>query len=96
MHEPPIFEHDEREDTTSNPLSSSTEDEPLIRTKKEQRPQANSNDFRVKIPKFEGKLDPDEFLEWMHTVERIFEYKEAPEDKKAKLVAIRPRNYASL
>jgi len=32
----------------------------------------------------------------MHTVERIFEYKEAPEDKKAKLVAIRPRNYASL
>jgi len=32
----------------------------------------------------------------MHTVERIFEYDEVPEDKKVKLVALRLRNYASL
>jgi len=25
----------------------------------------------VKIPKFEGKIDPDKFLEWLHMVERI-------------------------
>jgi len=29
----------------------------------------NSNDFKVEIPEFEGKRDPDEFLEWLHTVE---------------------------
>jgi len=30
------------------------------------------------------------------TVERIFEYKEIPEDKKVKLVALKLRKYASL
>jgi len=44
-------------------------------------PSSNSNVFRVEIPEFEGKLDLDEFLEWLHTVERIFEYKDVPEDK---------------
>ena len=28
----------------------------------------NSNDFKVEIPEFEGTLDPNEFLEWLHTV----------------------------
>ena len=62
----------------------------------EPRMQANSNDFRVEIPKYEGKLDPEEFLDWLHTVERVFEYKDVPEDKKVKLVALRLRKYASL
>jgi len=44
----------------------------------------------------EGKLDLDEFFEWLHTVERIFDYKEVPEDKKVKLVALRLRKYVSL
>jgi len=48
----------------------------------------NSNDFRVEIPEFEGKLDPNEFVEWLSTIEQIFEYKEIPRDKKAKLVAL--------
>jgi len=66
------------------------EDEELRRTpRREWRPPTNSNDFRVELPEFEGKLDPDEFLEWLHTVERIFDYKEVPEEKKVKLVALR-------
>ena len=36
----------------------------------------------VEVPKFEGKLDPDEFLEWLQAVERAFEFKEIPEDQK--------------
>ena len=44
----------------------------------------------------EGKLDPDEFLEWLHTVERIFEQKAVQEDKKVKLVALRLWKYMSL
>ena len=55
-----------------------------------------THNFRVKIPKFEGKLDPDEFLEQMHMVEHIFEYKDVLEDKKVKLVALGLRKYASL
>jgi len=63
---------------------------------KEGRAPTNFNDFRVELPEFEGKLDLDEFLEWLHTVERIFEYKEVPGDKKVKLVALRLRKYACL
>jgi len=89
-------DHSEKDEATSNPLSLSSEDEPLRRTRRKQRPSINSNDFRVEIPKFEGKLSPDEFLEWMYTIECIFEYKDVPEDKKVKLVAVRLRKYASL
>jgi len=60
------------------------------------RHQPNFNDFRVEIPEFEGRLDPDEFLELMKTVARILEYKEIMEDKKVKLVALKLRKYASL
>jgi len=38
----------------------------------------------------------NEFLEWVQTVERIFEYKEIPKDKTVKLVALKLRKYASL
>ena len=60
------------------------------------RLQANSNDFRVEIPEFKGKLDLEEFLDWMHIVEHVSEDKLVPEDKKVKLVALRLRKYASL
>ena len=58
--------------------------------------QENTNDFKVEILEFEGKLDPEEFLDWMHTVECVFEYKDIQEDKRVKLVASRLRTYASL
>jgi len=41
----------------------------------EPRFQANPNDFRVEIPEFKGKLDPEEFLDSMHTVKRVLEYR---------------------
>jgi len=37
----------------------------------EPRTQVNFNDFKVEIPELEGKLDPKEFLDWMHTVEQF-------------------------
>jgi len=49
--------------TASNHLSSSSEDELVRSMRIGQRFQANSDDFRVKIPEFEGKLDLDEFFE---------------------------------
>ena len=67
--------HGEEEGAVSN-ISSSNEEEPLKKGRREQRQPTNSNDFRVESPEFEGRLDPDEFLEWLHTVERIFEYKD--------------------
>jgi len=62
----------------------------------EPRFQANTDDLRVKVPEFEGKLDPEEFHDWLHTVEKVFDYKDIHDDKKVKLVALRLRKYASL
>ena len=36
--------------------------------RREWQPSSNSNNFRVDIPKFEGKLDPDGFLEWLKII----------------------------
>ena len=65
-------------------------------TRQSPRIEARANDFKIEIPEFEGKLDPEDLLDWLHTVERIFEYKDIPEDKKVKLIALRLRKYGSL
>ena len=85
-----------REQVFNHEVDSSSEEEPTRMMRGEPRFQANSNDFRVKVPEFEGKLDPEEFLDWLHTVKRVFEYKDIPDDKKVKLVALRLRKYASM
>ncbi|KAI4340764.1 hypothetical protein MLD38_025571 [Melastoma candidum] len=36
----------------------------------------------VQLPKFESNKDPEEFIDWMYTVERIFDYEEVPEERK--------------
>ena len=82
------FEHgDEGEE--SNPFASSSE-EGCPRTRRNQRISNYSLEFKVKIPEFERRLDSDEFLEWLQAVKRVFEHKEAPEDEKVKLVALKP------
>jgi len=80
----------------SHNVDSSSEDKTMRMARLEPRFQTNPNDFRVEIPEFEGKLDHEEFLVWIYTGERVFEYKEVPKDKEVKLVALRLRKYASL
>ena len=75
---------------------SSNEDESPRFPRREPRQNNNFNDFKVDIPEFEGRLDPDDFLEWIQTVERVFEYKEVPDEQKVKIVALKLRKYASL
>jgi len=84
------------EQVFSHEVDSSSEEESIKMTREEPRFQATSNDFKVEVPEYEGKLDPEEFSDWLHPVERVFEYKDIPEDKKVKLVALRFRKYASL
>ena len=47
----------------TNTLDSSSEEELVRMVREDPWMQANSNDFRVKIPEYEGKLDPEEFLD---------------------------------
>ena len=85
---------EEEEEPLSNG-SSSEEASPRSR-RRGRRHTSNFNDFKVDISEFEGKLDPDDFTEWLQTVERIFDYKEIPEDKKVKILALKLHKYASL
>uniref|UniRef100_A0A2N9EJL2 Integrase catalytic domain-containing protein n=1 Tax=Fagus sylvatica TaxID=28930 RepID=A0A2N9EJL2_FAGSY len=41
-------------------------------------------DMKVDIPEFEGKMQPDDFIDWLTTVERIFNFKDVPENRKVK------------
>jgi G3E family GTPase len=53
-------------------------------------------DIKVDIPEFEERMQPDEFIDWLNTIEQIFDYKDVPEHHKIKLVAIKLRKHASL
>jgi len=75
----------------SNFISSSSEDKTPRRTRGARRTPSNSKDIKIKILKFERKLEANEFLDWLDTVEHIFDNKDIPEDKKVKLVALRLR-----
>ncbi|GJX23196.1 zinc finger, CCHC-type containing protein [Tanacetum coccineum] len=53
------------------------------------------NDIKVDSPEYDGKLDLDEFVEWLQTVERVFEYKHTMEENKVKIVSVKLCKYAS-
>ncbi|KAD6452995.1 hypothetical protein E3N88_07700 [Mikania micrantha] len=51
---------------------------------------------KIEVPEIDGRAQPDEFVDWLSTVERIFDLKDIPVKYKVKLVAIKLRKYASL
>uniref|UniRef100_A0A2N9GRT7 Retrotransposon gag domain-containing protein n=1 Tax=Fagus sylvatica TaxID=28930 RepID=A0A2N9GRT7_FAGSY len=51
--------------------------------------------FRLDLPEFHGSLSSKDFVDWLNTMERVFEFHEVPEAKKTKLVAIKLRGRAS-
>ncbi|GJW59663.1 putative CCCH-type zinc finger family protein [Tanacetum coccineum] len=55
-----------------------------------------SRRLKIKIPKFTGKVHPDDFIDWLSTVERVFDVRDIPDKLKVKLVAIKLRQHASL
>jgi len=61
LESPSELNHDDLSEAESQHSEFEGEAEPRT-PRREWRPTSNSNNFRVDIPKFEGKLDPDEFL----------------------------------
>ena len=82
-------DHAGESEAKSNAIESASEQEPPRRSRRERKSTSNSNDFRVNIPEFEGKLDPEELLDWISRFERVFGYKKIPQDKNVKLVALK-------
>ncbi|GKB42146.1 RNA-directed DNA polymerase [Tanacetum coccineum] len=50
----------------------------------------------IKIPELTGKVHIDDFIDWLSTVERVFDVRDIPDKLKVKLVAIKLRQHASL
>ncbi|XP_031375447.1 uncharacterized protein LOC116189849 [Punica granatum] len=51
---------------------------------------------KVDIPDFEGQMHPEDFIDWLAIVERVFDFKNISEEKKVKLVAIKLEKHASV
>ncbi|GJU67477.1 reverse transcriptase domain-containing protein, partial [Tanacetum coccineum] len=52
--------------------------------------------LKIEIPEFTGKVHPDDFIDWLSTIERVFDVRDIPDKLKVKLVAIKLRQHASL
>ncbi|GKG06894.1 hypothetical protein Tco_0329863, partial [Tanacetum coccineum] len=52
--------------------------------------------MKIEIPEFTSKVHPDDFINWLSTVERVFDVRDIPDKLKVKLVAIKLRQHASL
>lgn len=45
--------------------------------------------FKIDLPGFHGRLEPEEFIDWLTTVEDVLEFKDVPHDRRVSLVATR-------
>ncbi|PWA72114.1 hypothetical protein CTI12_AA275430 [Artemisia annua] len=100
--------HSRRSSQSNNEDSNNVEENPFFHSSSSEevedynyqnrgrRNQFREFDIKVNIPEFEGRMQPDEFLDWLHTVERVFDFKEVSDERKVKLVALKLRKYASL
>ncbi|GJR43876.1 reverse transcriptase domain-containing protein [Tanacetum coccineum] len=43
--------------------------------------------LKIEIPEFTGKVHPDNFIDWLSTVERVFDVRDIPEKLKVKLIS---------
>jgi len=83
----------DEDEIKGNPFASS-EDSKERRPESSRRGEQVVMDFKLEISKFKGQLNPAEFIDWMNTVDRVFEYKDVRDDEMVKLVALKLHKYA--
>ena len=88
-----FHQDDSDDDTPPHPQGVARRNHRDRRGEREDRVRFNP---KVEIPYFEGMMQPEEFVDWLNIMERIFEYGNAPENRKVKLVAIKLKKHASL
>nr|GEV77484.1 reverse transcriptase domain-containing protein [Tanacetum cinerariifolium] len=91
--------HDD--ETLSNPSDWYDEENPFGARRQNLRGTNHDDPLRnfgmkIDISEFVGKAHLDEFIDWLSTVERIFNLRDVPEKLNVKLVAIKLRKSASL
>lgn len=51
--------------------------------------------IKIDLLEYSGGLQDEEFIDWLNIVERIFKYKDVPDDRKVELVALKLKGQAS-
>nr|DAD47805.1 TPA_asm: hypothetical protein HUJ06_017742 [Nelumbo nucifera] len=51
--------------------------------------------MKIELPTFNGQLHIEDFLDWIHEVEKFFDFVETVETKKVKLVSYKPKGGAA-
>jgi hypothetical protein len=51
---------------------------------------------RIEVPMYEGNLEVEELLDWVHSMEKYFNYEDIEEDKMVKHVVKRLKGHAAL
>ena len=80
------------EELEGSPESSSDADE----YRRERRNSGDDREIKVDLPDFNGSLDPNDFIDWLHEIERVFEFKGYNEEKKCRVAILKFKGYASL
>ncbi len=95
--ERPIDDFDEVGDSESDRLSDRNCPQQVQRNRvprNRDRPDDNLKNIKMSIPPFQGKNDPESYLEWEKKMELVFECHNYSENKKVKLAAIEFSDYA--
>ena len=66
------------------------------RRRDEPRSDNNLGNIKMTIPTFQGKNDPELYLEWERKVEHVFDCHNYSEEKKVKLAVVEFTDYASI
>ena len=86
-----------KNDLTSNHSSSSQEEySPRGRRRPTRHNEDDLRDMKFDPPDFEGTLNPDVYLEWIQTVERLFKAKGYSNENSFKIAILKLKKYASL
>lgn len=56
----------------------------------------NEGGIRVDVPEFHGRLNPEEFLDWLNSLEKLFDWKDMPDQKRVKFAATRLKGHAAI
>ncbi|GAV91285.1 hypothetical protein CFOL_v3_34682 [Cephalotus follicularis] len=73
-----------------------SDEDPRGRIRRRNKADDNDRGLHLDIPDFDGSLNPDDFVDWMNAIERLFDYKDYTEEKKFKFAILELKKYASL
>lgn len=62
----------------------------------EHKERSDDRGLKIEVPEFDGTIDPEVYLEWERSLERFFEYKDTPEERKHKVAILKLTKYASI